>query len=414
MTSSSSISSESESESESEYDLESYWDGNVYVYNGGIVPDDDKQRLTRVRFGRFVTEIEKEAFEDCESLCHIENMEENSTIEVIGMSAFYGCTSLTTIDLPMVQVIETTAFAKCTSLIYVRLPPIDSSHLRKIGNSAFHGCSALRNISVADSVRSFGQGMFSDCSSLTTVRLPNSIPTTTVHLFSNCKSLKHIVLPNSIQRISFATFSGCSSLTSIQFQSREEEEGKTDTYTTSTTHLSSSLQSIASSAFFGCTSLRTLKLPNTLQSMRLSTTLLHDCPALKTLELESFMTIHLPDGHPISWNKDIETKLESSIQFFCNLNGSTQLFLLREKTKKNKGRTAASSLSSTSNNNNNHRGNKEEEREKVYPISLWSLILNRVLNEMKIRRVGDVDVYQIRLSIVYYSLLHGTIFFGEI
>ena len=65
-----------------------------------------------------------------------------SNLTNIGLMAFYGCTALTTIELPDITTIEGSAFRGCTALEQIILP----ASLTSIDNYAFYGCSKLQNV----------------------------------------------------------------------------------------------------------------------------------------------------------------------------------------------------------------------------------------------------------------------------
>lgn len=86
-----------------------------------------------------VTNLSDYAFNGCTNLTKI-TFEEDSKLEVIGGSVFYGCTSLESITLPKgVTTIYGNAFAKCTKLTSVYLP--DS--ISYMSSSAFKNCTKV-------------------------------------------------------------------------------------------------------------------------------------------------------------------------------------------------------------------------------------------------------------------------------
>lgn len=103
----------------------------------------------------------------------------------IGLSAFEGCTGLTSIYIPSgVKTLEQGAFYECSSLTYVKIP---------------------------EGVTKIGLGAFSKCSKLTSVIIPSTVTTIDKYAFDYCTSLSHIVSgiqqPNTIENNVFDTHS---------------------------------------------------------------------------------------------------------------------------------------------------------------------------------------------------------------
>ncbi len=165
-----------------------------------------------------------------------------NSVTKIGKSAFYGCTSLTSIEIPnSVTEIGWYAFEGCTSLASIEIP----NSVTEIGSAAFDGCTSLTSIEIPNSVTSIGEGAFEGCTSLTSIVIPNSVTEIGGRAFRGCSSLTSIEIPNSVTTIRLYAFSGCTSLTSIE--------------------IPNSVTTIGENAFNGCTSLKTARVPVSLK-----------------------------------------------------------------------------------------------------------------------------------------------------
>ena len=134
------------------------------------------------------------------------------SVTSIGNSAFYKCSSLTSVIIPnRVTSIGDGAFVYCSSLTSVIIP----NSVTSIGDWAFDGCSRLSFVTLPKRVTSIGDYAFRDCSSLSFVTLPNRVTTIGTATFRGCSSLTSVIIPNSVTSIGAAAFSGCSKLTSV-------------------------------------------------------------------------------------------------------------------------------------------------------------------------------------------------------
>ncbi|MEE0916663.1 MAG: leucine-rich repeat domain-containing protein, partial [Alistipes sp.] len=61
-----------------------------------------------------------------------------------------------------------------------------------IGDSAFWYCSSLTSVTIPNSVTEIGDSAFWYCSSLTSVTIPNSVTTIGNYAFFDCSSLKSV------------------------------------------------------------------------------------------------------------------------------------------------------------------------------------------------------------------------------
>ena len=118
------------------------------------------------------------------------------SVTSIGASAFWGCTSLTSVVIPeSVTSIEKWTFAGCESLTSVEIPDSVTS----IGDYAFIGCESLTSVKISDSVTSIGYSAFSCCKSLTRVEIPDSVTSIGDYAFSYCESLKCVEIPADVE-----------------------------------------------------------------------------------------------------------------------------------------------------------------------------------------------------------------------
>ena len=178
--------------------------------------------------------------------------------DIIGQYAFYGCSSLTSVNIPSsVTSIGWRAFESCSSLTSVNIP----SGVTEIGVYTFSGCRSLTSVNIPSSVTVIGGRAFSDCSSLTNINIPSSVKWIGESTFSGCSSLTSVNIPSSVTVIGGYAFGGCSSLTSVNIPSSVTEireyafDGCSSLISVK---IPSSVTSIGGSAFSGCSGLRSI------------------------------------------------------------------------------------------------------------------------------------------------------------
>ena len=219
-------------------------DGKSYVVKKGTCSDSDIV-IPSIYQNLPVKSIGDSAFYFCSSLTSIVIPD---SITAIGDGAFRGCDSLTSIDIPDgVTSIGDEAFCGCISLTSIDIP----DDVISIGDDAFYFCISLINISVStenpnyrsidgslyskdgttliqyavgktdktfvipDGVTSIGDNAFCFCSSLTSIDISDSVTSIGNYAFNYCSSLTSIVIPDSVTSIGDDAFSGCRLLTSI-------------------------------------------------------------------------------------------------------------------------------------------------------------------------------------------------------
>ena len=235
----------------------------------------EKTNIISVVIPESVTNIEYDIFAGCASLTSIKVDEKNpvydsrnncnaiiltatnelmvgcqatiipSSVEIVGYSAFFKCTNLTSIFIPAsVNIVDRDAFYKCENLTSIKVDinneVYDSrdncnaiintstnelvigcqtttipTSVTSIGRYAFYHCVNLTNITIPSSVTNIGSRAFYGCTNLAKVDIPSSITKINQYLFFGCENLTTIVIPDSVTSIGACAFYKCSNLTSV-------------------------------------------------------------------------------------------------------------------------------------------------------------------------------------------------------
>ena len=133
-----------------------------------------------------------------------------SSIINVGARAFYGCSSMTAIDLPKVQTIGEAAFCNCSALQTVTLPV----KMTSIGDACFQGCTSLKTIRWPLGVNTVGLRTFSG-SGLTKFSAPYGLKKIGAAAFAGNQSLHDLLLPSTVTEISEYAFKDCERLVNI-------------------------------------------------------------------------------------------------------------------------------------------------------------------------------------------------------
>ena len=171
----------------------------------------------------------------------------DGSVTNIGNRAFYGCVSLTNIEIPeTITSIGNVAFGNCESLTSINIP----ASVTNIPHNPFYGCLAATRINVAEgntkyhsegnciietdsktlvigcansiiptdgSVTSIGQAAFANYTNLINITIPDTVISVGIYVFNKCTNLESITIPTSVTSIGRYVFGECSKLKIIKY-----------------------------------------------------------------------------------------------------------------------------------------------------------------------------------------------------
>ena len=281
------------------YDFYSIYNGVTIYYNR--INNNTELEVTYKECDRSNQPIKYLGYENINSITIPQVVTHGSqqyNVTSIGDYAFYGCTSLATIDIPnSVTSIGGSAFSACSGLTSIDIP----SGVTSIGQRAFYGCSSLTSIDIPNSVTTIGNYAFGNCSSLTSIDIGNSVTSIGEGAFRGCSGLTSIDIPDSVTSIGNGAFSGCTGLTSIkvnsanpQYDSRNncnaiiEKATNALIFGCKNTIIPNSVKSIGESAFDGCSSLTSITIPSCVTGI--GQRAFYGCSSLTSIDIPNSVT----------------------------------------------------------------------------------------------------------------------------
>lgn len=185
------------------------------------------------------------------------------TVTYLGSNVFHNCTNLQTANLPLVTSAKGTVFENCSSLVSCNLPLVTA-----LGSSFFNGCTNLKTLTTG-TLTSVRERAFYNCSNLESTIDCSGCATIYNYVFFGCSKLPAVLLGEGLQSIGRQAFYNCSSLVITEEEpiyastiGDEAFRGCASIQSLYLTNVSSLPAGSSYGIFDGCTSLTKVTLPN--------------------------------------------------------------------------------------------------------------------------------------------------------
>lgn len=185
------------------------------------------------------------------------------TVTYLGSYVFRNCANLQTANFPLVTSAKSSVFNNCQSLVSCNLPLVT-----ELGSSSFDGCTNLKTLTIG-TLTTIRERAFYNCSNLESTIDCSGCATIYEYAFFRCSKLPTVLLGEGLQSIGRQAFYECSSLVITEeepiYASTIGDEAFKGCASIQSLYLTnvSSLSSASTYGTFGsCTSLTKVTLPN--------------------------------------------------------------------------------------------------------------------------------------------------------
>lgn len=147
--------------------------------------------MIRVQFGSGLESIGNSAFSGCEKLTRID-LSQSSALKSIGVYAFRGLTSVSSVSIAGNAVIDSYAFSDCPALKVVQL-----TGCQEVGQGAFKGCSALPSLTLPSGLLKIGAD-FIEGTLIEAISVPSSVTSVADGAFDGATALRLIAADTGV------------------------------------------------------------------------------------------------------------------------------------------------------------------------------------------------------------------------
>lgn len=164
--------------------------------------------LTTIHIPSNVEEIREMAFRGCRKL---KNIDIDKGVHKIGYLAFANIDSLYEITIPQgITELGSSIFDTCPNLKDI------TYHNHIIGYSMFNRCSGLKRIIIPDNVTEMREAAFNQCDNLEEIIIGTGLTNIPKNAFRRCRNLKHLIIGTNVENIGAFAFYDCDSLTYLE------------------------------------------------------------------------------------------------------------------------------------------------------------------------------------------------------